>query len=70
MDGSLYRMEGKKPWFIIRSPQGKDGNHTMIVHVTDERTVSIVAAPTGEDGRLDILITLEAHSSRKPVRRG
>jgi selenoprotein W-related protein len=61
IQGQSYRMDGEKPWFIFRSPEGSECLVSMVMYVTDERSISVFLAPTGEQGRLNLYLTSEAH---------
>lgn len=57
---SVYKMDGDKPWFIVRSAYPSGGSW-MGMYVTQERSLSIFAATEEREGNVKVLITWEDH---------
>ena|SRR5258708_3258990 len=60
MGGSMYKVSGEKPWFIVRSAWPTGGSW-MGMYVTQERSLSIFADTEIQEGNVKLLITWEDH---------
>jgi hypothetical protein len=64
LEGSIYKMSGDKPWFFVRSAYPTGGSW-MGAYVTDERSLSIVAAAETQEGNVKLFYTWEDHQGKR-----
>ena len=62
---STCALEGNRPWFMFRAPYETAGGAQVrvITHITSERSITVVAMPSAEEGWVHLDITRVPHQS-------